>query len=110
MTAFLVETMVQAPNACMMCGKGNIPDRETGKIGPFANLGIDYNWGDSGYLCGDCVGILAVLFDWISPDSKKELEREIKALKKNIHDLEGEIEMRRRRERTALKKARALEV
>src|SRR5690348_15074979 len=107
MNAFLVETMVQAPCACMMCGKGNIPDRETGRLGPFANLGIDYNWGDSGYLCEECVGKLAVLFDWISPDTKKEMEREIKKLRKNIHDLEGEIEMRRRRERAALRTARA---
>jgi hypothetical protein len=76
-------------------------------VGPFANLGIDYNWGDSGYLCGDCVGQLAVLFDWISPDTAKDNQRQIKRLEQKIHDLEGEIDMRRRRERTALSKARA---
>jgi hypothetical protein len=108
MNAFLVETMTMAPNACMMCGKGNVPDRETGVVGPYANLGIDYNWGDSGYLCGDCVGQLAVLFGWISPDTKKQQDRKIKSLDQKIHDLEGEIDMRRRRERTELKKARAL--
>jgi hypothetical protein len=103
----LVETMTQAPNACMACGKGNVPDRETGKVGPFLYLGIDYNWGDSGYMCEDCVGKAAVFFDWISPDTKRQFERKIKKLEQKIHDLEGEIDMRRRREHSALQQARA---
>jgi len=102
----LVETMTQAPNACMVCGRGNVPDRETGQVGPFLYLGIDYNWGDSGYLCEDCTGKAAVLFGWISPDTKRDLERQIKKLKQQIHDLEGEMDMRRRREHAALARAR----
>ena len=108
MNMFLVETMTMAPNSCMVCGRGNTPDRETGQTGPFLNLGIDYNWGDSGYLCEDCVGRAAVHFDWISPDTKKDLERQIKKLENQVHDLEGEMDMRRRREHAALKKARAV--
>jgi len=107
MSMMLVETMTQAPNSCMVCGRGNTPDRETGQVGPFLSLGIDYNWGDSGYLCEDCSGKAAVLFGWISPDTKRQFEREIKKLEQKIHDLEGEIDMRRRREHSALAKARA---
>ena len=76
-------------------------------FGPFLSLGIDYNWGDSGYLCEECVGRAAVHFGWISPDTKRSLERQIKRLKQNIHDLEGEMDMRRRREHSALVKARS---
>lgn len=108
MSAHLVETMTLAPNRCMMCGSGNIPDRETGQVGPFASLGIDYNWGDSAYLCEKCVGKLAVLFGWISPDTKKDLERKIKELTGKIHDLKSDLDIRRRRERETVKKARAL--
>jgi hypothetical protein len=104
---FLVETMTMAPNTCMGCGRGNTPDPNTGEVGPFLNLGIDYNWGDSGYLCEECVGKAAVLFDWISPDTRTRLNQQIKGLEKKIHDLEGEIDMRREREKTAMKKARA---
>ena len=107
MTMFLVETMTQAPNSCMVCGRGNVPDRETGQLGPFLALGIDYNWGDSGYLCEDCAGKAAILFGWISPDTKMEMLRQIKRLETQIHNLEGEIDLRRRREHNALKKVRA---
>jgi len=107
---FLVETMTLAPNTCMCCGKGNTPDGVTGKVGPFADLGVDYNWGDSAYLCEDCVGKLAILFDWISPDTKKDLERVISKKNEEIHDLKSDIDIRRRRERTAVKGARALGV
>jgi len=108
MSMFLVETMTMAPNCCMVCGRGNVPDRETGQIGPFLNLGIDYNWGDSGYFCEDCTGKAAVLFGWISPDTKNDLERQIKKLENQVHDLHSEMDMRRRREHAALKKARAI--
>lgn len=107
---FLVETMTLAPNTCMCCGRGNTPDGVTGVVGPFADLGVDYNWGDSAYLCGDCIGKLAILFDWISPDTKKQLERQITKLKKDIHDLNADIDIRRTRERTAIRGARALGV
>jgi hypothetical protein len=71
------------------------------------DLGIDYNWGDSGYLCEDCGGKVAMLFEWISPDKKNDLEARIEKLQEQIHDLEATIELKRRRERDALKKARA---
>lgn len=106
----LVERMTLPPGNCMKCGRGNTPDGETGEIGPFLDLGLEYNWGDSGYLCMDCVGHMAVAAGWISPDSKKELEREIKQLKKKVHDKDAEIEERTRRENSALRRARAAEV
>jgi hypothetical protein len=108
----LVETMVNPPNACMSCGRGNTPDGNTGVVGPFLDLEMDYNWGDSGYLCEDCVGKAAVTFNWISPDTKTELDRQIKKLNKKVHDLEATIDQRRRQESAALKRdrARAVEV
>lgn len=108
MPPFLVERMTQTPNACLVCGNGNVPDGQTGVIGPFVDLGIDYNWGDSGYLCLDCVGRIAVLAGWISPDTEKAYRRTVKGLKEKIHDLEATIDLKRERERSALKRARAV--
>jgi hypothetical protein len=103
---FLVETMTMAPNCCLTCGKGNTPDGRTGVVGPFVDLAIDYNWGDSGYMCSDCVAKLAVLFGWISPDTKKEQDLKIAKLEKEIHDLNADMDRRRLREKKVLRKAR----
>jgi hypothetical protein len=104
----LVETMTMAPNTCMLCGRGNTPDGRTGQVGPFIDLGLDYNWGDSGYFCEDCGGKVGAILGWISPQTKKDLDAQIKGLRRKIHDLEGEIDMRRTRERTELRRARAV--
>lgn len=107
MKAFLVERMNQSPNTCMKCGRGNTPDGVDGTIGPFVDLGIDYNYGDSGYLCVPCIEEVAALVGWISPDTAKDQRREIKKLEKEIHNLEADLEKRRQRERKALRAARA---
>jgi len=105
----LVERMTLPPATCMKCGKGNTPDGQTGEIGPYLDMGLEYNWGDSGYLCMDCVGLIAVTAGWISPDSKKELEKQVKRLEKKLHDKDAEIEVRSRRESRAVRRARAAE-
>lgn len=105
----LVERMTLPPGTCMKCGCGNVPDSETGEIGPFLDLGLEYNWGDSGYLCMDCVALMAATANWISPDTAKELRREIKRLEQKLHDKDAEIELRAQRERTAIRRARAAE-
>lgn len=106
----LVERMTLPPSTCMKCGCGNVPDGDTGEIGPFLDLGLEYNWGDSGYLCLRCVAIVATTAGWISPDTQKDLERKLKKQEKEIHDLQSEIDQRRQRERSAIRRARAAEV
>jgi len=93
----------------MKCGCGNVPDGDTGEIGPFLDLGLEYNWGDSGYLCMRCVSEMAVIAGWISPDTEKDLRKQIKRLEKKLHDKQAEIEVRARREQTAVRRARAVE-
>lgn len=105
----LVERMTLPPGTCMKCGRGNTPDGNTGEIGPFLDMGLEYNWGDSGYLCMDCVGLMAVIAGWIAPDTEKELRKQIKRLEKKLHDKDAEIDIRAARERTAVRRARAVE-
>jgi len=101
--------MTLPPATCMKCGCGNVPDGDTGEIGPFLDLGLEYNWGDSGYLCMKCVGEMAVIAGWISPDTEKDLKRQIKRLEKKLHDKDAEIDVRSRREQHAIRRARAVE-
>jgi hypothetical protein len=105
----LVERMTLPPATCMKCGCGNVADGGTGDVGPFLDMGLEYNWGDSGYLCMKCLGLMAVTGGWISPDKAKDLERQIKRLQKKNHDLHAEIDIRARREATAIRRARAAE-
>jgi len=105
----LVERMTLPPATCMKCGRGNTPDGQTGEIGPFLDMGLEYNWGDSGYLCMDCVALMAVTAGWISPDTEKQLRREIKQLEKKLHDKDAELDIRARREHSAVRRARAAE-
>jgi hypothetical protein len=110
MEPFLVERMTLAPGTCMKCGAGNTPDGDTGKIGPFIDLAMDYNYGDSGYFCIPCAEKVGVLAGLISADTAKDLERKIKAKDEAIHELQAEIEQRRNRMRQLKRRADAAEV
>jgi len=101
--------MTLPPATCMKCGRGNTPDGDTGEVGPFLDMGLEYNWGDSGYLCMDCLGLMAVTANWISPDTEKQLRKEIKRLEKKLHDKNAELDIRARREGAAIRRARAAE-
>ena len=105
----LVERMTLPPATCMKCGRGNTPDGDTGEVGPFLDMGLEYNWGDSGFLCMDCLGLMAVTANWISPDTEKQLRKEIKRLEKKLHDKNAELDIRARREGAAIRRARAAE-
>jgi hypothetical protein len=93
----LVNRMTMAPNRCMVCGCGNVPDGETGEVGPFIDLGIDYNWGDSGYLCLVCGGKIAAMSGWSTPDELKDLQRIIEKKDKEIHNLRAKMRLRNKR-------------
>lgn len=85
----LVERMTLSPAVCMHCGMGNTADGDTGVIGPFIDLGLDYNWGDSGYCCIPCAGKIAAIAGWITLDEKKDLDKALARKEKEIHELEA---------------------
>ena len=99
--------MERPPGTCMMCGCGHTPDNN-GVIGPFIDLAIDYNWGDSGYLCIPCATIVGVTAGCATPDTLKDRDRQIAKLEKEMHELQSEMEVRRRREKAAVRRARVL--
>lgn len=94
---FTVERMTYDPCRCVVCGKGNVPDGDTGEIGPFIDLGIEVGWNDHAYLCLDCGTKVGALAGMISEDEKKDLTREVRKQHEKIHDLEVETESLTRR-------------
>jgi hypothetical protein len=103
MAMHLVERMTMMPGTCMICGSGNVPyeDGEKDRIGPFIDLGIDYGWGDSAYMClrPSCAARIAVLAGFVAPDKVKDFEREIARLRKELHDAKADREIRARHSR-----------
>jgi hypothetical protein len=90
--------MVMTPQTCMYCGCGNVPSsKDEEEIGPFLDLERDVNWGDSVYLCMNCVMKVAGLCGYISEDQWKDLEKKIDKLEKTNHDLKAELESQERR-------------
>src|SRR4051812_40602833 len=104
----LVERMTGSPPNCFNCGKGNTPDGDTGEIGPFLDLQREVNWDDDVYLCEDCALEIGAIFGMKTPDEVQDLERAVRKLKKQIHDLNAEMDVRKRRESSAIRKARAV--
>jgi hypothetical protein len=104
----LVERMTGSPPNCFNCGKGNTPDGDSGEIGPFLDMQREVNWDDDVYLCTDCATEIGAMVNMLTKDEVQDLERKNKQLKKKVHDLEAEMDIRKRRESQALRKARAV--
>src|SRR5438105_2777823 len=92
----LVDRMTLAPNRCLICGCGNV-ENEDRTLGPFIDLGIDYNWGDSGYLCVPCASRIATLIGWVTPEEQQSFEAQLEKKNREIHDLRSKLELRGRR-------------
>lgn len=97
----LVERMTQQPPTCIFCGAGNTPYEGTDKIGPFIDTERDTGWGDPIYIClrDSCAGRIALLADWISQDTKHDLENHIKSLTAKLHEANSRAESAERRSR-----------
>jgi hypothetical protein len=82
----------------MICGMGNT-EGEDGKVGPFLDLEMDYNWGDSGYFCMGCASKVAGYTGWKTPDEYKDLERELTKVRQELHDVQADLEIKQRKVR-----------
>lgn len=81
----LVERMLNTPPNCMVCGKGNTPDK-VGDIGPFLDLERDVNWDDSTYLCMDCGQAIGIACGLPTADELTSQKQEIRSLKRELHN------------------------
>lgn len=92
----LVETMTQAPQRCMICGKGNT-DRETGVPDQYIDLERDYNWGDAAYICSADAERIGALAGMASPEDVTDLKRENEVLEKRLHNERAKAELSHKR-------------
>jgi len=98
----LVERMTQSPPTCLICGRGNTPDKD-GNVGPFLDLERDVNWGDSTYICEDDATKIGAFFGMVSATDISDLHSKIAKLEKTLHDEVSRFEQYRRRTRARSK-------
>jgi predicted RNase H-like nuclease (RuvC/YqgF family) len=70
----------------------------------------DVNWNDPVILCEECAVKVGSLIGMLTPDDKKDMDRTVEKLKKEIHKLKAEMDAVKRRANKAIRRARATEV
>lgn len=96
-----VDVMTENPGICFNCGCSS----EDGKpLGAVTFDGVDINWGDTPYLCENCVNVMADLFDRPSAEDFKELKTKLALLAGELRErraAEAEVEEAQKKIREA---------
>lgn len=93
-----VAVMQQAPAKCLLCNRGNIADDpDTMDDMWFLDLERDVNWGDPTYLCKYCCEKVGVMAGLVGMQELSEAQDLNKALRKRIHQLEADRDVKNRR-------------
>ena len=96
-----VPTMKLIPNKCIACGSTPRDDSVEGRppMEAYFCEGVDYDWGKSLYLCGNCVRVLGLLRGMVDVvehqkvvKSREQLVAELEELKAAYNEQEGRIE------------------
>lgn len=107
MSMRLVERMIESPNHCGICGRGNTPDGDTHVIGPFIDTGVQFSWGETLYICLDCGTRIGALSGMGSPDDLQDRDQEIATLKRQLHEARADSEFQRARDVAQIASQRA---
>ena len=93
-----VKRMTASPVACLLCGRGNVPDHpDTMDEFWAADLERDIDWGDAAYLCKYCCDRIGVFAGLVGMQEYEEQVKMVQAQAKRIHDLEAKLTARDRR-------------
>jgi hypothetical protein len=81
-----VEAMSEQPGTCFHCGGSPTVDDEVQH--PIIEFqGIDINWGDTPYLCAECVGILCDLVGRVTVKEHADVVAERDQLSEKLKEL-----------------------
>lgn len=86
-----VEVMSESPGTCAACGSQ--PSDEEGNPKPAIEaVGVDVDWGNSLYLCEECVFVAGELLGMVTKDKAEILTSRNKFLEKQNKKLQKKIE------------------
>ena len=86
------------PVPCLVCGRGNAENRH-GERPRFIDLERDVSWDDPAIICEDCAISIGGMIGMHSIDSIKDMEREVKLLRRRVHEIRAQMDKMRRRAR-----------
>lgn len=101
-----VEAMTEQPGTCMNCGGSSFVDGELQRP-IFEFQGIDINWGDTPYICAECVKILCDLAGRVTHEEHDEVVATRDQLSEQLTTLGEEHEELKSRVNRMLDGARA---
>lgn len=89
-----VDAMRLQPYKCIACGSTPRDDSVEGKpnLEAYFCEGVDYDWGKSLYLCGNCVRVLGQLRGMIDVAEAEKLKTKLKAKQEAFTELQGDHE------------------
>lgn len=84
-----VDAMRLKPNKCIACGGTPRDDAVEGRPNMRAYFceGVDYDWGKSLYLCGNCVRVLGLLRGMVDVEDHEKLDTKYKRLIREFQEL-----------------------
>lgn len=89
MPIIAVETMSEQPGTCMACGNSGLVDGEIQH--PIVEMqGIDINWGDTPYLCAECVNVVCDLAERVTQKDHEDVIAERDHLSEQLTQLQEE--------------------
>jgi hypothetical protein len=84
------------PVPCLICGRGNAENRH-GERPRFIDLERDVSWDDPAIICEDCAISIGGMIGMHSIDSIKDMRREVKTLRRQMHTQAAQMDSMRRR-------------
>lgn len=84
-----VDAMRLKPYKCIACGSTPRDDSVEGRPNMQAYFceGVDYDWGKSLYLCGNCVRVLGLLRGMVDVDEHEKVKKQVEQLRKEYDTL-----------------------
>lgn len=87
----MVSAMSESPGVCMFC-YGNPPGDDGNPMPCITAEGVDYDWGETPYICQECASVIADLIDRVDDAEFKSVDEELTHTRIQLEELKAEHE------------------
>lgn len=87
-TMQIVDNMNLPPGHCGLC-RGTPVDHD-GNVEPCIDTGVDVNWGEQLYICGNCAVIVGILGGCEDKDVANKIRADLDQAEKTVEEVTGE--------------------
>lgn len=79
----VVPTMQENPGCCAFCAQ-NPMDEDNTPLPAIQVVGVDFDWGNTVYVCSTCCGLIADLMGRVTTEDHEKLQEQYKFTKKRL--------------------------